>query len=80
MKLDFDKIGNLATLIKAGMSINDIKAYAEVIETSPNIDENAALEDIKAEAEIKSVDELPVSTDTEQKDTIQTLKDLIKED
>lgn len=78
--LDFEKIGNLATLVKAGMSLQDIKAYAEVIETAPDLPKDAALEDVKAAAEIKSVEELPKADDNKAIDPIAQLKTLVKED
>ena len=76
MKLDFDKISNLATLIKAGMSIKDIQAYAEVIETSPNLPKDAGLEDVKAEAEKKSVETLPTES---KEDPVEQLKKMIED-
>lgn len=78
--LDFEKIGNLATLVKAGMSLQDIKAYAEVIETAPDLPKDAALEDVKAAAEKTSVEELPKTEDKKEVDAIETLKNLVKED
>lgn len=78
-KLDFGKISDLATLVKAGMSLDQIKTYAEVIETDPNLPKDAALEDIKKAAEIKSVEELP-KPEEKQQDPIETLKNLVKED
>ena len=78
-KLDFGKISDLATLVKAGMSLDQIKTYAEVIETAPDLPKDAALEDIKKAAEIKSVEELPKSEEPKN-DPIETLKNLVKED
>lgn len=75
--LDFEKISDLATLIKAGMSIKDIKAYAEVIETSPNLPKDAGIEEVKAEAEKKSVETLP--TEKKKEDPIEQLKNLIED-
>lgn len=79
MKLDFQKIADVATLLRSGMKIEDIKQFAEVIETDPNLPKDAALEDIKKAAEIKSVEELPKPEDKQQ-DPIETLKNLVKED
>ena len=79
MKLDFQKIADVATLLRSGMKIEDIKQFAEVIETDPNLPKDAALEDIKKAAEIKSVEELPKSEEKQQ-DPIETLKNLVKED
>ena len=73
-KFDFDKISNLATLIKAGLTIDEIKQYAEVIETAPELPKDAALEDVKAAAEIKSVEELPTEP---KEDPIEKLKNLV---
>ncbi len=79
MKLDFQKIADVATLLRSGMKIEDIKQFAEVIETAPDLPKDAALEDIKKAAEIKSVDELPKPEEQKQ-DPIETLKNLVKED
>lgn len=79
MKLDFQKIADVATLLRSGMKIEDIKQFAEVIETDPNLPKDAALEDIKKAAEIKSVEELP-KPEEKQQDPIETLKNLVKED
>lgn len=79
MKLDFQKIADVATLLRSGMKIEDIKQFAEVIETAPNLPKDAALEDIKKAAEIKSVEELP-KPEEKQQDPIETLKNLVKED
>lgn len=79
-KLDFGKVGDLATLIKAGMSLDDIKRYAEIVETSPNIDANSTLEDIKAEDNNDSF-ELPKEPENKENtnaDPINILKDLVK--
>lgn len=76
-KLDFGRIGDLATLLKAGLSIDEIKAYAEVIETAPELPKDAALEDVKAAAEIKDF-ELPKAEEKPKKeDPIKTLRDLV---
>lgn len=78
MKLDFQKISDVATLLRAGMSVADIKAYAEVIETAPELPKEVTLEDVKAAAEIKSVEELP-KADEKKVDPIEQLKNLVKE-
>lgn len=78
-KLDFDKIGALATLVKAGMSIEDIKKYAEVVETSPDLPKDAALEDIKEQAEIKDF-EAPKPKEEPKEDPVQTIANLLKEE
>lgn len=76
-KLDFGRIGDLATLLKAGLSLEEIKAYAEVIETAPDLPKDAALEDVKAAAEIKDF-ELPKTEEKPKKeDPIKTLRDLV---
>lgn len=79
MKLDFQKISDVATLLRAGMTVADIKAYAEVVETAPTLPENPTLEDVKEAAEIKSVEELP-KADEKKVDPIEQLKNLVKED
>ena len=78
MKLDFQKISDVATLLRAGMTVADIKAYAEVIETAPELPKEPTLEDVKAAAEIKSVEELP-KADEKKVDPIEQLKNLVKE-
>lgn len=80
MKLDFQKISDVATLLRAGMTVADIKAYAEVIETAPDLPKDATLEDVKAAAEIKAVDELPKADENKEEDSITKLRNLIKED
>lgn len=79
LKLDFQKIGDIATLLRAGLTVDEIRQYSEVIETAPNLPKDAALEDIKAAAEIKSVEELPKAEEPKV-DPIQQLKNLVKED
>lgn len=69
---------DIADLMKGGMSIEDIKLYAEVIETAPELKENAALEDVKAAAEIKAVEELPKAAEPKA-DPIAQLRDLVKD-
>lgn len=76
-KLDFDKIDNLATLFRAGMSLKEILAYAEVIETSPNLPKDAGIEEVKEEADKKSVETLP--TEKKKEDPIEQLKNLIED-
>lgn len=76
--MDEDQISAIKALTKAGMSYKDIKVYAEVLETSPNLPEDAGLEDVKKEAEKTSIDALPENK--QEEDPIQNLKNLIKED
>lgn len=74
--MDEDQISAIKALTKAGMSYKDIKVYAEVLETSPNLPEDAGLEDVKKEAEVTSTEATP----TKEEDPIENLKNLIKED
>lgn len=78
MKLDFQKISDVATLLRAGMTVADIKAYAEVIETSPEAKNIESVEDLKDVADKKSVEELP-KADEKKVDPIEQLKNLVKE-
>ena len=80
MKLDFQKISDVATLLRAGMTVADIKAYAEVIETAPDLPKDPTLEDVKAAAEIKAVEQLPKADEKKKVDPIEQLKSLVKED
>lgn len=75
-KLDFGKIGDLACLLKAGLSLEEIKAYAEVIETAPDLPKDADLEDVKAAAEIKDF-EAPKAEEPKKEDPISTLRGLV---
>lgn len=78
--LDFDKIAAVNSLLKAGLSWDEIKNLAETKETSPDIKEDAALEDIKAEANKTSVETLPTETEKKTENPIESLRNLIKED
>ena len=73
-----EQASDISDLVKGGMSIDDIKLYAEVIETAPDLPKDAALEDVKAAAEIKAVDELPKASEPEDADPIAQLRDLVK--
>lgn len=70
-----DEIAAIKVLTKAGMSYNDIKLYAEVLETSPNLPEDAGLEDVK-----KEVEKTTVETQQEEENPIENLKKLLKEE
>lgn len=77
LNLDFSKIGDIATLIKAGISLSEIKQLAEVIETSPELPENPTIEDVKEAAEKDSF-ELPVEPEDKLKeDPIAVLRNLV---
>lgn len=78
MKLDFQKISDVATLLRAGMTVADIKAYAEVIETSPKAEEIKTVEDLKDVADKKSIEELP-KADEKKVDPIEQLKNIVVE-
>lgn len=81
MKIDFQKISDIATLLRAGMTIADIKEYAEVIETSPEVKDKEikSVEDLKEVVDKKSVEDLPKADENEDTDPIETLKSLVKE-
>lgn len=82
MKIDFQKISDIATLLRAGMTIADIKEYAEVIETSPEVKDKEikSVEDLKEVVDKKSVEDLPKADEKkEDTDPIETLKSLVKE-
>ena len=74
---DFEKVNAVRDIIMAGLSWDEIKDLAETKETSPNLKEDAALEDIKAEANKTSVETLPTD---KKEDPIESLRNLIKED
>lgn len=77
LNLDFSKIGDIATLIKAGISLSEIKQLAEVIETSPELPENPTIEDVKEAAEKDSF-ELPQEPEDKLKeDPISVLRNLV---
>jgi len=78
--LDFDKIAAVNSLLKAGLSWDEIKNLAETKETSPDLKEDAALDDIKAEANKTSVETLPTETEKKKEDPIESLRNLIKEE
>lgn len=77
--LDFDKIAAVNSLLKAGLSWDEIKNLAETKETSPTLKEDAALEDVKAEADKTSVETLPIEPE-KKADPIESLRNLIKEE
>jgi hypothetical protein len=77
-KLDFGKIGDLATLLKAGLTIDVIRTYAEVVETAPDLPKDADLEDIKKAAEIKDF-EAPKAEEPKKEDPISTLRGLVSQ-
>lgn len=82
MKIDFQKISDIATLLRAGMTIADIKEYAEVIDTSPEVKDKEikSVEDLKEVVDKKSVEDLPKADEKkEDTDPIKTLKSLVKE-
>lgn len=82
MKIDFQKISDIAVLLRAGMTIADIKEYAEVIETSPEVKDKEikSVEDLKEVVDKKSVEDLPKADEKkEDADPIETLKSLVKE-
>lgn len=76
-KIDFGKISDLATLLKAGLSLDEIKTYAEVIETAPDLDKNADLEDVKKAAEIKDFEPDKKDEEPKKEDPMETLKNLV---
>lgn len=78
--LDFDKIAAVNSLLKAGLSWDEIKNLAETKETSPDLKEDAALEDVKAEANKTSVETLPTEPEKKKEDPIESLRNLIKEE
>jgi hypothetical protein len=73
-----EQANDIAALVNAGLTVDEIKQYAEVIETAPELPKDAALEDVKAAAEIKAVDELPKASEPEDADPIAQLRDLVK--
>lgn len=73
-----EQASDIASLVKSGLTMEEIKLYSEVIETAPDLKENAALEDVKAAAEIKAVEELPKAFEQDE-DPIAQLKNLVKE-
>lgn len=82
MKIDFQKISDIAILLRAGMTIADIKEYAEVIDTSPEVKDKEikSVEDLKEVVDKKSVEDLPKADEKkEDTDPIKTLKSLVKE-
>lgn len=81
MKIDFQKISDIATLLRAGMTVADIKEYAEVIETSPEVKDKEikSVEDLKEVVDKKSVEDIPKADENEDTDPIETLKSLVKE-
>lgn len=78
-KFDFGKLDTVRDLLKAGLSWDEIKNLAETKETSPDLKEDAALDDIKAEANKTSVETLPTEDD-KPKDPMESLRNLIKEE
>lgn len=78
-KLDFGKIGDLATLLKAGLSLEEIRTYAEVVETAPDLPKDADLEDIKKAADIKDFEAPKVEEKPKKEDPISTLRGLVSQ-
>lgn len=77
LNLDFSKISDIATLIKAGISLSDIKQLAEVIETSPDLPENPTIEDVKEAAEKDSFELPKEPEDKKSEDPIAVLRNLV---
>lgn len=77
LNLDFSKISDIATLIKAGISLSDIKQLAEVIETSPDLPENPTIEDVKEAAEKDSFELPKEPEDKKPEDPIAVLRNLV---
>lgn len=74
----FENFKDIVELAKAGWTLKDIKEVKELLSTSPTVDKDAAPEDLKKEAENKSVEKLP--TEKKKEDPIDELKKLVKED
>lgn len=77
LNLDFSKISDIATLIKAGISLSEIKQLAEVIETSPDLPENPTIEDVKEAAEKDSFELPKEPEDKKPEDPISVLRNLV---
>lgn len=76
------KLNDLVTLASAGWTPKQVKEVIELISTSESVNPEAAPEELKKEAEIKTLEKLPEVEETKhtEEDPIEALKKLISED